>query len=134
MLRRVGHQLLARQQVPSPTSNDLTLGIRHRRRVRAHLVVALRRGAVGIELAPFSGDLDRRWRSADARSNASRYFAFIDGVAAEHREDEVADKLLAQIVMKMFLGLMPSSGLLARAGSQFLALPRSAVKVTTSQF
>jgi hypothetical protein len=133
----VGQQLLAREQVPlAPGRDDLHVG--HQRvgaQLEAHLVVALAGGAVrdGVG-AGLARDLDQPLGDERARDRgAEQVLALVDGVAAEHREDEVAHELLAQVVDEDVLTPMPNFSALARAGSSSSPWPRSAVKVTTSQ-
>ena len=98
----VREQLFARSQVPfAPRRDDPDVRLeRVVAELEAHLVVALAGGAVrdGVG-AGFARDLDQALgdqRTRDRR--AEQVFAFVDGVGAEHREDEVADELLAQVV------------------------------------
>ena len=82
--------------------------------LEAHLVVALAGGAMGDRVgAGRVGDLDQAL--GDQRPGdrgAEQIDAFVQGVHAHHREDEVADELLAQILDMDFadaehLGLAP---------------------------
>ena len=102
MLLGIGHQLLARHQIPlAPRRDDLDARLqRVGAELETHLVVALAGRAVtdGIG-AGFIDDLDQAL--GDQRPGdrgTEQVFAFINGIGAEHREDEVADELLAHIV------------------------------------
>ena len=122
----VGEQLVARQQVPlAPWCDDLDAG--HQRigaQFKAHLVVALACGAVRDRVGlHFFGDLDHalgdQW-SGDR--GTEQVFAFIQRVGAEHREDEIAHELFAQVFDEDVLFLDTHlDGLGARRGD-FLAL------------
>src|SRR3989441_10024601 len=67
--------------------------------LETHLVVALPRGAVGDGVRPllrrdlYLGTRDERTRDR----GAEEVRALVHGIAAEHRENEVADELLAQV-------------------------------------
>ena len=67
--------------------------------LEAHLVVALAGGAVADRVGAFGArDLDLLLRDHRARDrSAEQVVALIDCVGAQHREDEVARELLAQI-------------------------------------
>ena len=68
--------------------------------LEAHLVVALAGGAMGDGIgAGLGGDLDQAL--GDQRPGdrgAEQIDALVEGIGAEHREDEVADEFLAQIL------------------------------------
>ena len=126
MLLRIGEQLFARQQIPfAPGSDDLDIG--HQRisaEFEAYLVVALAggtvRNGVGTSLAR---DLDQTLGNQRPRNrSAEQVFALINRVAAEHRQDEVADELLTQIVDENVLRLDTELQRLAARRLQFLAL------------
>jgi hypothetical protein len=101
--------------------------------LEAHLVVALAGRAMGDGIGPgLARDLDLALgdeRPGDG--GAQEIAALIEGIGAEHGEDEVADEFLAQILDIDLLD--PSISALRRAGSSSSPWPRSAVKVTTSQ-
>jgi hypothetical protein len=102
VLGGVGHQLLAREQVPfAPGRDDLDVRVQGvGAELEADLVVALAGGAVGDGIgAGLGGDLDQALgdqRPGDG--GAEQIFALVDGVGAEHRVDEVAHELLAQVL------------------------------------
>ena len=122
----VGEQLLARQQVPlAPRGDDLHA--RHQRVVaefEADLVVALAGGAVRDGLgAGGAGDLDLALgdqRTGDG--GAEQVLALINRVGAEHREDEVAHELFAQVVDEDVLGLDAELERLGARGLELFAL------------
>ena len=95
-------QLRARGQVPfAPGRDHLDIGIEGIvGQLEPHLVVALAGGAVGDGVgAGLLGDLDLPLgdqRPGDG--GAQQIQPLIQGVGAEHREDEVADEFLAQIL------------------------------------
>ncbi|MNJ61334.1 hypothetical protein D3C77_571170 [compost metagenome] len=73
--------------------------------------------------ADHAGDLDLAL--GDQRTGdrgAQQILALIDGVGAEHREDEVAHELLAQVVDEDVLGLDAQLQRLLLGGGQLLAL------------
>ena len=90
----------------------MTLTARHQRVVaefEADLVVAFAGGAVGTASAPVTGDLDLALgdqRTGDG--GAQQVFAFINGVAAEHRKTKSRTNSSRRSSMKMFSGLMPN--------------------------
>ncbi len=122
----IGHQFFARQQVPFAPGRD-HLDVRHQRigaQLEAHLVVALAGGAVrdGLGAGCF-GDLHQPLGDERAGNRgAEQVFAFIDGVAAEHRKDEIAHELLAQIVDEDVLLLDAELQRLGACRLEFLAL------------
>ena len=128
-------QVGARLELPfAPGRDDLDVGVeRIGGELEAHLVVALAGGAVGDRVgAGLVRDLDQAL--GDQRPGdrgAEQVDALVERVHAEHREDEVADEFLAQILDVDFLDA-EHLGLL-RAGSSSSPWPRSAVKVTTSR-
>ncbi|MNQ88364.1 hypothetical protein D3C85_1036220 [compost metagenome] len=107
VLLGIVHQLLAGQQVPlAPGSDDLHARFeRIGAQFETHLVVALAGGAMGDGVgAGLVGDLDQALgdqRTGDG--GTQQVLAFVDGVGAEHRVDEVADELFAQVVDVDFL-------------------------------
>ena len=122
----IGHQLLARHQVPlAPRGDDLDARLqRIGAELEANLVVALAGRAVtdGIG-AGFIDDLDQSL--GDQRTGdrgAEQVLAFIDGVGTEHREDEVAHELLAHVVDIDVLRLDPRLQRLGARRLEFLAL------------
>jgi hypothetical protein len=66
--------------------------------------------------APVFGDLDQALGDQRPRDRgAEQVLALIDGIGAEHREDEVAHEFLAQVLDEDVLGLDAHHlGLLAR--------------------
>jgi hypothetical protein len=92
------------------------------------LVIALAGGAVGDGVRPSaSGDFhlflgDQRAGDGGAEEIA----AFVDGIGAEHGEDEIADELFAQVFDIAFAGAGFAG--LFRNAVQFLAWPTSAAK------
>ena len=105
------------------------------RELEADLVVALAGGAVGDGVgAGRLGDLDEALGDQRAGDRgAEQVEPLVLGVGAEHREDEVADELVAQILDVDVFGAHAEELGLLRAGSSSSPWPRSAVKVTTSQ-
>jgi len=89
-------------EVPlAPRRNDLDFGFeRVGTKFEANLVVALAGCTVADCIGTrFTGDLDQTL--GDQRSSdrgAEQVFAFVDGVGPKHREDEVANKLFAQVI------------------------------------
>jgi len=107
VLGSVVHQLLAREQVPlAPGGDDLDARLeRIGAQLEAHLVVALAGGAVrdGVG-AGLVGDFDQALgdqRTGDG--STQQVLTFVDGVGAEHREDEVTHEFFAQVVDVDFL-------------------------------
>ncbi len=102
VLLGIGQQLFARHQIPlAPRGDDLDARLqRVGAQLEANLVVALAGGAMGDGVgAGFIGDLDQALGDQRAgNGGAQQVLAFVDGVGAEHREDEVADELFAQVV------------------------------------
>ena len=102
-------QLLAALELPlAPRRDDLDVGLqRIIAELEADLVVALAGGAVTDRVgADLPRDLDLPLgdqRPGDRR--AEQVMALVVRVGAEHREDEVADELLAQVVDEDVLGL-----------------------------
>ena len=92
----------ARGQIPfAPRRDHLDVGLqRVIGELEAHLVVALAGRAMGDRVgADLAGDLDLALGDQRPRDRgAEQILALIERVGAEHREDEVADELLAQIV------------------------------------
>src|SRR3990167_1967769 len=107
VLGGVVHQLLARQQVPlAPRGNDFHAGLEGvGTQFETHLVVTLAGSAVGDGVGTgLVGDFDQAL--GDQRTGnggAQQVFAFVDGVGAEHRVDEIAYKFFAQVVDVDFL-------------------------------
>ena len=100
----------------APGRDDLDVGVqRIGGELEAHLVIALAGGAMGHGIgAGLAGDLDQAL--GDQRPGdrgAEQVDALIDRIGAEHREDEVADELLAQVLDVDFLDAQ-HLGLLAR--------------------
>src|SRR5688572_19161313 len=99
---RVGDELLAREKVPlAPWCDDFHF--RHERvgpELETYLVVAFSRRAVRDGIGPgFPRDLDEALRDERPRDRGSeQVFAFVYGVRAEHRIDEIADELFLQII------------------------------------
>ncbi len=97
-----GDQRGAAGQVPfAPRGDDLDVGSeRIGAQFEADLVVALAGGAVGDGVgAGLAGDLDQALGDQRAGDRgAEQVVAFVAGVGAHHREDEVADEFLAQVV------------------------------------
>ena len=94
----------ARAQIPfAPWRDDFDVGIeRVIAELEADLVVALAGGAVGDGVgADLAGDLDLALGDQRPRDRgAEKIGAFVKRIGAKHRKDEIADKLLAQIVDK----------------------------------
>ncbi len=107
VLGRVVHQLLAREQVPfAPRSDDLYARLeRIGAELETNLVVALAGRAVGNGIGTgLVGDLDQTL--GDQRTGnggTEQVLTFVNGIGAEHREDEVAYELFAQVVDVDFL-------------------------------
>ncbi len=95
-------QVGARLEGPvAPRRDHLDVGVeRIGRQLEADLVVALAGRAMGDGVgAGFGRDLDQPLgdqRPGDRR--AEQVNAFVDRIGAEHREDEIADEFLAQII------------------------------------
>ncbi len=126
MLLGVGQQLLARQQIPlAPRRDHLDVGFqRIGAEFEAHLVVALAGGAVrdGVG-AGLVGDLDQALGDQRPRDRgAEQVFAFVHGVGAEHREDEIAHEFLAQVVDVDLLRRNAELQRLGARGLEFLTL------------
>ena len=98
----VGDELAARAEVPdAPRGNDADAGLEGVvGELEAHLVVALAGGAVGDGVGSLlAGDLDLPLgdqRPGDG--GAEQVGVLVDGAGAQHRKDEVAHELLAQVV------------------------------------
>ena len=92
----------ARGQVPfAPWRDDLDVGIeRIIAELETDLVVALAGRAVSDGIGPdLAGDLDLAFGDQRPRNRgAEKIGAFVERVGAKHREHEIADELLAQIV------------------------------------
>ena len=90
----------------------------------ADLIVALAGGPVADGVgADLTRDLDLALGDQRAGDRgAQQILALIDGVGAEHREDEVAHELLAQVVDEDVLGLDAQLQRLLLGGRQLLAL------------
>ncbi|MND97227.1 hypothetical protein D3C80_895430 [compost metagenome] len=119
-------QGLARTELPlAPGGDDVDVGVQGVvAQLEADLVVALAGGAVtdgvGAQLA---GDLDLALGDQRTRDRgAEQILAFIEGVGAEHREDEVAHELFAQVVDEDVLGLDAQLQRLLLGWGQFFAL------------
>ena len=90
----------------SPRRDHLDVGIeRIGGQFKAYLVVALASGAVSDGVgAGFLGDLDQPFGNQRPGNRCAQQIdAFIDGIGAEHRENEIADEFLAQIIDIDFL-------------------------------
>ncbi len=115
----------ARAEVPfAPRRDHFDVGgQRVIRELEAHLVVALAGRAVGDGVgAGLARDLDLPLGDQRPRDRgAEQIGALIERVGAKHREDEIADELLAQILDEDLLGA-EHFGLPAR-WRQLLALP-----------
>ena len=102
VFRGVFEQFFARGKIPFPPRRDHT-DVRLERvisELEADLIVALSGGAVRDRVGiGFARDFDLPLgdqRPRDRRSE--QVFAFVDGVRAEHRVNEIADEFLAQVV------------------------------------
>jgi hypothetical protein len=126
----VGQELLAREEIPlAPRRDDLH--VRHQRvraELEADLVVALAgravRDGVGTDLLR---DLDHVLRDQRPRDRgAEQVLALVHGVGAEHREHEVADELLAEVLDEDVLLLDPERQRLLARGLDSSPWPMSA--------
>ena len=107
----------------APGGDDLDVGVeRIGGEFEADLVVALAGGAMGDGVgAGFRRDLDQALGDQGTGDRgAEQIDALIDGIGAEHREDEIADEFLALVLDVDFLDAQ-HLGLLA-GGLQFAAL------------
>ena len=89
----------------APGRDDLDVGIeRIGGEFEAHLVIALAGGAMGDGIgAGLGGDLDQPLGDQGPRDrSAEQIDAFIEGIGAEHREDEIADEFLAHVLDDRF--------------------------------
>ena len=110
----ISQQLFAAEQIPfAPRCNHFDIG--HQgvsAEFKTHLVIALARSAVADGVATgFFGDFYQSFGNQGARDRcAQQVFAFVQGVGAEHREDEIAHKFFAQVFDKdvFFFGIVPS--------------------------
>src|SRR6185437_10497109 len=119
-------QRLAAGELPlAPRRYHLDIGLqRIIAKFETDLVVALARRAVTDRVrADFPRDLDLALGDQRARNRRTeKILAFIDRVRAEHREDEVADELLAKVVYEDVLGFHPEHLRLAPRRLDLLAL------------
>ena len=119
-------QLLARQQVPfAPRCNDLH--VRHQgisAQFETDLIIPLAGGAMRNSISTgFARDVDQAFCDQRARNRgAEQVLALIDGVGAEHRVDEVAHELFAQIIDVDVLWLDAEFDGLGACGVQLFAL------------
>src|SRR3989338_1878846 len=107
VLLGVVHQLLTRQQIPlAPWGNHFYAWLQCvGAQFEAHLVVTFAGGAVGNGVgAGFVGDFNQALGDQRAGNRgAQQVFAFVDGVGAEHRIDEITHEFFAQVVDVDFL-------------------------------
>ena len=113
-------------QVPFPPGrDDLDIRVeRIGRQFKPYLVVALASGAMGDRVgAGFGRDFDKAFGNQRPRDRrAQEVKTFIDGICPEHREDEIAHELFADIFDKDVLGLDAQKFGLLTCGLQFFAL------------
>jgi hypothetical protein len=117
---------LVRLELPfAPGRDHADVGLRAHSsgELEPHLVIALAGGAMAHGVgAGLAGDLDLALGDQRPRDRgAEQILALIEGVGAEHREDEVAHEFLAQVVDEDVLFDAQHLRLLAR-GLQLLAL------------
>lgn len=122
----IGQQLLAGEQVPLAPWRD-HLDVRLERVVaelKADLVVALAGGTVAHRVgAGGARDLDLPLGDQRPRDRgAEQVFALVEGVGAEHGEDEIANELLAQVVDEDVLRLDTELQRLGTRRLEFLTL------------
>ena len=121
-----GDQRGAAGEIPfAPRSNDLDARLqRIGRQFKAHLIVALAGGTVCDRVgASFPRDLDQALGNERAGDRgAEQVVAFIAGIGAHHREDEIAHEFLAQVVDVDVLGLDAHQFGLGAGRGEFLAL------------
>ncbi len=90
----------------TPGGDDLDVGVQSiGRKLEANLVVALAGGAVGDRIgAGFPGDVNQVLGDQRAGDRgAEQVDTFVDRIGAEHREDEILDELLADVLDVDFL-------------------------------
>ena len=128
MLFGPGDQRGAAGQIPfAPRRDHLDVGVqRIGRQFEAHLIIALARRAMRHRVgAGFLGDLDQPLRNQRPRDRgAEQVIALVPRIGAHHREDEIADEFLFQIVDIDMFGLDPHQLGLGARGLQFFALPQ----------
>ena len=119
-------QFLAALEGPfAPRRDDLDVGLeRVIGQLEAHLVVALAGGAVADGVgADLARDLDLLLGDQRPRDRgAEQILALVDRVGAEHREHEVADEFLAQVLDEDVLRLDAEQQRLLARGLELLAL------------
>ncbi len=121
-------QFGARRQIPfAPRRDDLNVRIECvSRQFEAHLIVALAGCTVGNGVGTcFSSNLDQSFRNQRPRDGGAKQIdAFVHGVGAEHREDEVADEFLANVFDVDVFRLDPQHHRFFARWFQFFALPQ----------
>ncbi len=103
----IGHERLTRREVPFPPGGD-DLDTRFQRigaEFETHLVVTLTGSAMGNGIrARLIGNLDQPFGDQRAgNGSAEQVLTFVNRIGTEHREHEVAHKLLAQVIDVDFL-------------------------------
>ena len=121
-----GEQICAGFEIPvAPRSDDLDVGVQAViAQLEADLVIALAGCAMTDRVcADHVGNLDLAFGDQRAGNRgAEQVDAFIDGIGAEHREDEVADEFLAHVFDEDVLRLDPGGKRLGAGRLQLLAL------------
>ena len=126
MLLSEGEQIRAGFEIPvAPRGDDLDVRVQAViAQLEPDLVIALAGGAVTDSVgADHVGNLDLALGDQRAGDGcAEQVDAFIDGVGAEHGEDEVADEFLAHVFDEDVLRLHPGGQRLGAGGLKLFAL------------